>query len=150
MVTCVSPNSVRLKPERLRRAREVAGLTQHQLARVIDVAGGERVSRWELGSSVPHPGVLLKLADALGVEVEDLLEVPEDGPGLRELRLGAGLTLEALAESVLASTRTVHRWEHGSFQRLPSERTVSLLAKALNVSDWQVAAALRASREGEA
>ena len=41
------------------------GLTQHELARLIDVAGGERISRWELGSSAPRPEMLLRLAQAL-------------------------------------------------------------------------------------
>ena len=38
-------------PLALRDARLRMGLTQHELARLIDVAGGERISRWELGSS---------------------------------------------------------------------------------------------------
>ena len=37
-------------PVALRDARLRMGLTQHELARLI-VAGGERISRWELGSS---------------------------------------------------------------------------------------------------
>ena len=52
-------------PAALRDARVRMGLTQHELARLIDVAGGERISRWELGSSAPRPEMLLRLAQAL-------------------------------------------------------------------------------------
>ncbi len=38
-----------IDPSELRAARESAGLTQHELARLVGAAGGERVSRWELG-----------------------------------------------------------------------------------------------------
>ncbi|WP_425577343.1 helix-turn-helix domain-containing protein [Nocardioides endophyticus] len=47
-----------LDPSVLRAAREEAGLTQHELARLVGVAGGERISRWELGASVPRPDFL--------------------------------------------------------------------------------------------
>ena len=46
-----------MDPGALRAARERAGLTQHQLARLVGVAGGERVSRWELGTSEPRPEI---------------------------------------------------------------------------------------------
>ena len=67
------------------------GLTQHELARLIDVAGGERISRWELGSSAPRPEMLHRLAEVLKVDAADLLEAgrPAD---LRRLRTSAGLS----------------------------------------------------------
>lgn len=145
-VSVVSPARAQLNPDRLRRAREHAGLTQHQLARVIDVAGGERVSRWELGLSIPRPEVLRRVADALGVQVAQLLEEGEER-GLREMRLGAGLTLAGLGKAALVSTRTVHRWETGDFKRLPHEETIKLLAHALGVRDSVVRQALRAARD---
>ena len=51
-----------IDPSELRVAREKAGLTQHELARLVGAAGGERISRWELGTSVPRPDFLVKLA----------------------------------------------------------------------------------------
>ena len=48
-----------IDPSALRTARESAGLTQHELARLVGAAGGERVSRWELGASVPRPDFLV-------------------------------------------------------------------------------------------
>jgi DNA-binding XRE family transcriptional regulator len=61
-------------PVALRDARLRMGLTQHELARLIDVAGGERISRWELGSSAPRPEILHRLAQALNVDAADLLD----------------------------------------------------------------------------
>jgi len=61
-------------PLALRDARLRLGLTQHELARLIDVAGGERISRWGLGSSAPRAELRHRLAEALNVGVADLLE----------------------------------------------------------------------------
>jgi transcriptional regulator with XRE-family HTH domain len=52
-------------PEALRAARIRAGLTRPELARLVGVAGGERVSRWELGTSSPRPEILHQLARVL-------------------------------------------------------------------------------------
>jgi transcriptional regulator with XRE-family HTH domain len=66
-----------------------AGLTQHQLARLVGVAVGERVSRWELGTSEPD-WRSSRLAKVLDVAALDILDVA-DGAGLRALRFAAGL-----------------------------------------------------------
>ena len=83
-------------PVALRDARLRMGLTQHELARLIDVAGGERISRWELGSSAPRPEILQRRAQALTVGASDLLDsgAPAD---LRRLRTSAGLSARTLA-----------------------------------------------------
>src|SRR5690606_28502607 len=100
----------------LRAARLRAGLTQGQLARLIGVAGGERVSAWERGQAqVRNPARLHALANALGVTPAELLEIPPAGRNLRWLRLVAGLTLDQLAAAVNASVPTIKRWEaHGT------------------------------------
>lgn len=57
----------------LREASLRMGLTQYEsLARLINVAGGERILRWELGSSAPRPEILHGLAQALDVAAADL------------------------------------------------------------------------------
>src|SRR5680860_1599866 len=76
-------------PSALRAAREKAGLTQHELARLVGAAGGERVSRWELGTSVPRPDFLVKLARALHIPALRLIHVDGEVPDLRALRLQA-------------------------------------------------------------
>lgn len=65
--------------ERLRRRREIAQLTQSQLARKLpgQMDGGQ-ISRWERGESFPTYANLLALARALGITEEELLA--EDVP----------------------------------------------------------------------
>src|SRR3546814_10989586 len=86
-----------IDPSALRTARESAGLTQHELARLVGAAGGERVSRWELGASVPRPDFLVKLARALDITTLRLIHLEGDTPDLRALRLQAGPTVPVRA-----------------------------------------------------
>lgn len=54
------------------RARLSAGLTQSQLAERIGVAA-QHVGRWERGERKPKIDALIKIADALGCDVRDLM-----------------------------------------------------------------------------
>jgi transcriptional regulator with XRE-family HTH domain len=109
------------------------GLTQHELARLIDVAGGERISRWELGSSAPRPEMVHRLAQVLNVGAAELLEA--GGPAdLRRLRTFAGLSARTLAVRAHMSVPTYVRWESGRTKRLPARAALKPLAKALNVT----------------
>lgn len=56
----------------IRRLREGRGLTQGELARLVDV-GDKAVSRWECGRGYPDITLLEPLASALGVSVAELL-----------------------------------------------------------------------------
>jgi transcriptional regulator with XRE-family HTH domain len=132
-------------PVALRDARIRMGLTQHELARLIDVAGGERISRWELGSSAPRPEMLHRLALALNVGAADLLET--EGPAdLRRLRTSAGLSARTLAACVHMSVPTYVRWESGRTKRLPARQALKPLAKALNVTVEDVESAIVTAR----
>lgn len=120
-----------LNPERLRAARVRAGLTQAELARVIGVAGGERVSRWELGTSTPSTAMRARLAKALDIDLEELL--PSQGPAdLRRLRAEAGLTVAELAERGGVARGTIKRWEAGAALRVRAP--LDTVAAALGVS----------------
>jgi transcriptional regulator with XRE-family HTH domain len=132
-------------PVALRATRLRRGLTQHELARLIDVAGGERISRWELGSSAPRPEMLRRLAQALNVEAADLLET--GGPvNLRRLRTFAGISARTLAARAHMSVPTYIRWESGRIKRLPARRALEPLAKALNVTVEDVESAIVTAR----
>jgi transcriptional regulator with XRE-family HTH domain len=135
-----------VNPAALRAARERAGLTQHQLARLVGVAGGERVSRWELGSSEPRPEILASLAKVLDVPALDLLDVAE-GADLRALRFAAGLSPRDVAATAHLSERTYVRWESGRGTRLPDSAQVAALAKALKVSRKALLAAFDRTRD---
>ena len=59
--------------QRLRKLRKERHLLQEQLGQVIAV-GGESISGYELGSSLPPSDKLLKLAKFFGVSMNYLLE----------------------------------------------------------------------------
>ena len=125
-------------PQALRAARVRQGLTQHELARLIGVAGGERVSRWELGTSAPRTLVLTRLAAALGVKLGDLLTPDSDDSGLRRMRLLVGLTPRQLADRVHVSVANIQRWEAGRVKRLPPPHVLKQLAAAMNTTVSEV------------
>jgi transcriptional regulator with XRE-family HTH domain len=134
-------------PAALRAARERAGLTQHQLARLIGVAGGERISRWELGTSEPRPDILVRLAKTLDLPAVALLDLAGDVPDLRALRFTVGLSAAEVAARVHVATVTYQRWEAGRWERLPAnEDHLRSLARALRVRASVVLAALEQAR----
>ena len=135
-----------LDPSALRAAREKAGLTQHELARLVGAAGGERVSRWELGTSEPRPDFLRRLAEVLKIPTGDFIHVEGAVPDLRALRLRAGLTATHLVERTNLSTKTYLRWESGAWTRLPGRDVIDALAGALGEPAEGVVDAFRESQ----
>lgn len=133
-------------PAALRAARERAGLTQHQLARLVGVAGGERISRWELGASEPRPDIVVRLAKALDLPALQLLEIVDEVPDLRALRFAAGLSAVEVAARVHVSKTTYQHWESGRWERMPERRNLQALARALSVGVRETVAALECSR----
>ena len=57
----------------LKALRNEKGLTQEQLAEVVNVSR-RSVSRWETGSNLPDLDVLMELADYYNVELRELLD----------------------------------------------------------------------------
>jgi transcriptional regulator with XRE-family HTH domain len=57
---------------RLAELRKAAGLSQYELARMVGVPQAN-IAFWERSEKPPRSDVLPKMADALGVRVEDLL-----------------------------------------------------------------------------
>lgn len=58
-----------LSPERLREAREAAGLNQRDAARTVGVSRGT-IQNAEAGTSAPRAAALMRMADAYGVPIE--------------------------------------------------------------------------------
>ncbi len=56
--------------------RKELGLTQQQLAEKLNISD-KVVSKWETGRSLPDTSLLLQLADALSLSVDDLLHTGE-------------------------------------------------------------------------
>ena len=58
--------------EKLQKLRTRAGLSQDQLAELLDVSR-QAVSKWETGTADPSTSNLLALAKLFGVSAEELL-----------------------------------------------------------------------------
>lgn len=61
----------------LRELRELSGLSQYALGRLVGVSD-KAVSKWECGISKPQSSTLAKLCRALGVTVDELLSLERD------------------------------------------------------------------------
>ena len=82
--------------ERLKRYRREKGMTQQELADELGVSN-KTISRWESGGGYPDVGLLVPLAKALGVTVDDLLN--EEKP-VRTLTKGDWQSLLSFAFAV--------------------------------------------------
>jgi len=60
---------------RLAALRTAAGLTQAELAKLVGESQ-QNIANWELSDSPPRSSVIPKLAKALGVTVEEILNAP--------------------------------------------------------------------------
>lgn len=136
-------------PEALRRARTDKGLTQHELARLVGIAGGERVSRWELGTTVPRPEALGRIAEVLETDIDVLLRPITQHPDLCRLRILAAMSAKQLAQQTHISLSTIRRWEAGHIAQLPTEETLQPVAEALGVGVADVELALRQARAAQ-
>lgn len=69
----------RLFGERLAALRKEKGMTQAQLAEILNVSN-KTISRWETAEGYPEITLLVPLAKALGVTVDELLAEEDDNP----------------------------------------------------------------------
>lgn len=118
--------------EAILTARTKKRLTQHQLARAVGIAGGERVSEWERGVAEPRARLVPIIAEALGVSSVELLVLPA-GVDLRALRLMAGRSAPEVARSVNVSVHTYLRWEAGERLPLSDRRILIALSRQLGI-----------------
>ena len=127
----------RFSPELLRDARQAAGYSQAELARLTAVSTAS-VKAWESGRRAPKPGTQRRVADALGVGFGDL-EVADDAEDLRRLRQSLGLTRAEAAARLGIEPFTLQRVEEG-LELPPDPR---LMARVYRVSRMELAAAAR-------
>lgn len=57
----------------IKELRKEKGLTQEQLAEILNVSGGT-VSRWETGTNMPDISLLASMADTLGVNTSRITQ----------------------------------------------------------------------------
>lgn len=95
-----------MKPVKLREWREHRGMTQKQLSEFSGIPQAT-ISQAETGKRGPHPGTVRKLAEALGVTMEDMTAAPKaSGP-----RLAQEWLEEVVGHSYLAMTDEEARHE---------------------------------------
>jgi transcriptional regulator with XRE-family HTH domain len=149
----------RFRPSALLEARKHANLTQRELAtraEAADPAGQHpvfkdnpdrersrriaawenRIGAWERGIDPPSASAIPTLARVLGVEPLSLFDVDPAAPSFTALRLAAGLTLQALAETTGISYTSLHRMARG-VSKIPDD-AAQKLADALGVTVPQV------------
>ena len=133
-------------PERLREARLAAGLTQAELAVLLE---DEQVSltkaalsKYELGKSTPTPRVFRALCRALGVRPGLLLTEPQVAIEWRAFRKKARLSKTRQAQVKVIAARRVE--SHVRLQRLidpdararlPAPRPIETVAEAEDVAN---------------
>lgn len=69
---------------RLRHYRIRKGFSQKELAKVSGVSE-QAISNIEAKGTMPYPGTLKKLADTLGISIEQLLEDEEESRDLQKV-----------------------------------------------------------------
>ena len=69
--------------ERLKMLRKEKGLSQQELADMLCVVR-QTVSKWEKGLSLPDADMLIKLANALGISVNELLGIQMENSGAQQ------------------------------------------------------------------
>jgi transcriptional regulator with XRE-family HTH domain len=131
-------------PERLRAAREAAGLNQRELAERIGKPTNA-IAKWEGGFRSPYAGNLGALAAALGVQPADLRRADGGPRTLLDLRVAAGLTqLAAAARARLVRSRysAIERGEVATV----ADDVIETIATALGFTPAEVRTAHSASR----
>ncbi len=93
--------------ENLRTLRKQRGLSQEELAGIMDVSR-QAVSKWEQGEGYPEVEKLLLLSGTLGVSLDSLMGMQTAGAPLSARSTVANpLTITSPHESVVATCRSV-------------------------------------------
>lgn len=134
--------SNRFSSRKLVLSREASGLSVPDLAGRLGV-DVETVRHWEVGSAVPSPRSLCRLAEALRVSVAELHNDDPSPLLLKDLRRRAGLTQAELGLTLSTSATMVSNWERGKVH-FPPDQLVTL-AEGLGVRVEAASEAVRAT-----
>jgi len=135
----------RFRGDRLRAAREAAGLSEKDLTLSLGLSGPIRIRQWENEVERPRPRFIPQLADALGIDPLHLLDVDPADPPLAALRLAAGKSTKDLAPLGM-SAMTYLRIEDARVAAEVSGEMVAAIAEALALEPERIAAAIRRTR----
>ena len=62
----------------LKKLREMSGLSQNELAKLVGASSGQIVSRWERGEAIPERRFIRALSREFGVDENDFFKVVAD------------------------------------------------------------------------
>lgn len=94
----------------------------------------------------PRPDLMPKLAAAIGMDALEFLAVDPASPSLEDMRLAAGLTMDAVAEQLGISRRRYRGIEIGATRRDPTDELIERLARIFAVPSVTVRRAIDAAR----
>ncbi len=117
-------------PAVLRRHRNQKSYSLADLATLSGVSAAT-IGAWETNRSRPSPRTLAAVAEALGVQVADLVPVKENDVLMSDLRFQVGLTQHQLAKLTGITTAVLFAIESG--HRAPDDEQLQGLADALRV-----------------
>lgn len=130
-------------PTAFRAAREAAGVTRADLARVSDVSVGA-LHAWETSRSLPQVDTLSRAVAALGLAMRDVIDVQDGEELLSDLRVLKGMTQPELAAEAGLATSTLAGLEQGHLRL----RNIHIqgLSRALDLPEDVVASAYARTR----
>ncbi|NKR30126.1 helix-turn-helix domain-containing protein [Rhodococcus hoagii] len=123
-------------PERFQAARQAAGMTRGDLARLADIRADETIRRWERGSSSPQVDVLGRAVKALNISAEDVIITDPERRFLSDWRHLKLMTQPQLAKEAQLSTILVTRLERG--ERELTDEVAAKLANVLGIGIGEV------------
>lgn len=115
--------AVEMINENIKNARKAKGITQEEMAAELNVVR-QTVSKWEKGLSVPDADVLMKIADLLGVSVNELL-------GTKPLHDSSEDLADKLAE--LNEQLAIKNQEHNLCLQADKKRGIILLLSFISM-----------------
>lgn len=118
----------------IRSAREAAQLSEEELAAACGVQV-QTVRRWEADDSSPQPQQVPKLAEALGLSVEELIGVPLEQMSVLQARYRLGWTTQEAAAQAGVSVFTWNRIERGRGASLPARRDPQKVPALVRVAE---------------
>ncbi|MGF0320730.1 helix-turn-helix domain-containing protein [Nocardia fluminea] len=123
-------------PARLRRAREEHPdpnlRTRAEVARLAGI-GVSTLQHWENGTKSPQIDKLAQVCRALGIRIQDVVDIPTEELRLGDWRVRRGMLLPEVARRAGLSSAHVARLEAGQVVTLP-DVTAKRLADALEIS----------------
>ncbi|MEV6672869.1 helix-turn-helix transcriptional regulator [Streptomyces sp. NPDC051162] len=141
-MTTRSGGMAAFRPERMREHRQRAGLSLEQLALLAGISP-ETARKAESGRRRPTGRVVVALAGALGVGVEELAPRAAGPATLKQLRQRTGRTQRQVAEAIGMSAQMVSRVEAGAYRASDPARW----APAYGVTPEQWLGAWQAGRD---